>query len=123
MAAPSPKAGGGGSNGACMWGFVGAASFAAVRGVWGLVAGDDDDVRFALEQTRRLEMKSMEDEISFISGITRRCWGACVEGAGDLAPGTDGEELVPANFSVRPAAPRRTCRSRRSRTLSRPALC
>jgi hypothetical protein len=89
-----------GSNGACMWGFVGAASFAAVRGVWGLVAGDDEDSRFAAEQTRRLEMKSMEDEISFISGVTRRCWAACVEGAGESVVG--GEEQVPLNFSVGP---------------------
>jgi hypothetical protein len=99
----------GSSSGACMWGFVGAASFAALRGTWGLIAGSDDDARYALDMQRRLELKSIEDEFSFMSGVTRRCWSACIESG---AEESGGEEVMPGGLMAvrlrsRPAPPRR----------------
>ena len=79
MASSPPTAKDGGGSGACMWGFVGAASFAAVRGLWGLVLGSDEDARFALDMQRRMEIRSAEDAFSNQSGVARRCWSACIE--------------------------------------------
>lgn len=79
MGSSTPKEGAGG--GSCMWGFVGAASFAAVRGLWGLVLGSDEDARFAVDMQRRMEIRSAEDAFSNQSGVARRCWSACIEPA------------------------------------------
>ena len=96
MASSPPTAkDGGGSGGACMWGFVGAASFAAVRGLWGLVLGSDEDARFALDMQRRMEIRSAEDAFSNQSGVARRCWSACIEPVdGPSQPGG----MIPVRF-------------------------
>eukprot|EP01043_Picozoa_sp_COSAG02_P054815 COSAG02_NODE_6267_length_3694_cov_3.159110_3_plen_147_part_00 len=79
MGSSTPKEGA--SGGSCMWGFVGAASFATVRGLWGLVMGSDEDARFAVDMQRRMEIRSAEDAFSNQSGVARRCWSACIEPA------------------------------------------
>ena len=79
MGSSTPKEGAAG--GSCMWGFVGAASFATVRGLWGLVMGSDEDARFAVDMQRRMEIRSAEDAFSNQSGVARRCWSACIEPA------------------------------------------
>ena len=100
MAEGGGGSGGGGrgaSSGACMWGFIGSASFMAVRGVWGLLVSDED-ARAQRDMERRLQIKSLEDEITFVSGVTRRCWSACIEDAdaptqGNIAVDLSADEL------------------------------
>lgn len=85
----TPAAKEGAGSGACMWGFVGAASFAAVRGLMSLVLGSDEDVRFMLDMQRRMEIKSAEDAFSNQTDVARRCWSACIDPVdGPSQPGT-----------------------------------
>ena len=50
------------------------------------------------DMERRLQIKSLEDEITFVSGVTRRCWSACIEDAdaptqGNIAVDLSADEL------------------------------
>eukprot|EP01045_Picozoa_sp_COSAG04_P017499 COSAG04_NODE_1551_length_6378_cov_3.468864_3_plen_235_part_00 len=58
----------------------------------------DEDARAQRDMEQRLQIKSLEDEIAFVSRVTRRCWSACIEDAdaptqGNIAVDLSADEL------------------------------